>query len=307
MPEKYVHILRRFYQGYCEALGSASPAVFHTFLDLVIQQVQSPFLFPPYHQHVCEPFDYYQFGIQFIKPLVRMEASSIHGLVYLEEIAHFLEHKENVIFFANHQTEADPQAISILLEERYPKIGKEMIFVAGERVLTDPLAIPFSMGRNLLCIYSKRHIDHPPEQRAQKQLHNRRTMELMRHLLSQGGQCIYIAPSGGRDRANAEGLIEPALFDPKSIEMVYLMAQRSGKPTHFYPMALATYELLPPPQTVEVTLGEMRLPKRAAIQLALDKEIDMEAHPKTDKQDLREARADSIWHLVTKNYHHIKR
>ena len=43
-----------------------------------------------------------------------------------------------------------------------------MIFVAGERVITDPLAIPFSMGSNLLCIYSKRYIDHPPEKKIEK-------------------------------------------------------------------------------------------------------------------------------------------
>ena len=35
------------------------------------------------------------------------------------------------------------------------------------------MAMPFSMGRNLLCIYSKRHLGHPPEQRAAKQKHNR--------------------------------------------------------------------------------------------------------------------------------------
>ncbi len=50
-----------------------------------------------------------------------------------------------------------------------------MIFVAGERVITDPLAVPASMGRNLLCIYSKRYIDHPPELKSEKQLHNKRT------------------------------------------------------------------------------------------------------------------------------------
>ncbi len=103
-----------------------------------------------------------------------------------------------------------------------------MIFVAGERVITDPLAVPFSMGRNLLCIFSKRYIDHPPEQKMKKQLHNKRTMELMSELLSEGGKAIYVAPSGGRDRPNADGVVEIAPFDPQSIEMFYLMARAGG-------------------------------------------------------------------------------
>ena len=70
-----------------------------------------------------------------------------------------------MIFLANHQIEADPQAISLLLDDLYPNFAENMIFVAGERVITDPFAIPFSMGRNLLCIYSKRYIDHPPEKK----------------------------------------------------------------------------------------------------------------------------------------------
>ena len=56
-------------------------------------------------------------------------------------------------------------------------------------------------------------------------------MELMSRLLQEGGKVIYVAPSGGRDRRNAEGEIEVAPFDPQSVEMFYLMA-RKGKNTH---------------------------------------------------------------------------
>ena len=34
---------------------------------------------------------------------------------------------------------------------------------------TDLLAMPFSMGRNLLCIFSKKHVDNPPELKSTKQ------------------------------------------------------------------------------------------------------------------------------------------
>ena len=57
----------------------------------------------------------------------------------------------------NHQTEADPQVLSLLLEtEGYEDTAEKTIFVAGHKVTTDPLAIPFSMGRNLLTIFSKK-------------------------------------------------------------------------------------------------------------------------------------------------------
>jgi len=48
------------------------------------------------------------------------------------------------------KTEADPQVISLLMErEGYGDVAAQLINVAGHRVTTDPLAIPFSMGRNL--------------------------------------------------------------------------------------------------------------------------------------------------------------
>ena len=53
------------------------------------------------------------------------------------------------------QTEADPQVISLLMErEGYGKLASGLISVAGHRVTTDPLAIPFSMGRNLFWLGS---------------------------------------------------------------------------------------------------------------------------------------------------------
>lgn len=308
IPPKYAGILKNFYLGYQKAVSSqgiANERIFLDLLDQIKQQCIEPFVFQPYHKHLRKPFDYYQFGIDLVKPLVDMPNSSIRGLEHLKNIAASLERGENAIFLANHQAEADPQAISILLESSYPKFAEEMIFVAGERVITDPLAVPFSMGRNLLCIFSKRYIDHPPEQKMKKQLHNKKTMELMSELLSEGGKAIYVAPSGGRDRPNASGIVEIAHFDPQSIEMLYLMAQRAGHPTHFYPLALKTYELFPPPETIQVELGEARIAKRAPMHLSFGSKIDMENFPgseSTDKHERRSARAEHIWRLVSQDY-----
>ena len=75
---------------------------------------------------------------------------------------------DNVVLYANHQSEADPQIFSVLLDPIVPGFAEQTIFVAGDRVTTDLLAQPFSMGRNLLCIFSKKHIENPPELKSEK-------------------------------------------------------------------------------------------------------------------------------------------
>ena len=133
------------------------------FLKAVTAQIAAPHTFEPFHRRVTAPFDYYTFGVDFFRPLVDQAASTLHGREHLQRLTAQLAAGDNVIFLANHQSEGDPQMISLLLEDEFPGLATDMIFVAGERVTTDPLAVPFSLGRNLLCIYSKRHIDHPPE------------------------------------------------------------------------------------------------------------------------------------------------
>jgi len=266
------------------------------------EHLRHPFEFEPYHRLITEPFDYYTFGVEFFRPLVDKSRSTLTGRGELLRIAAQLAAGENVIFFANHQTEADPQVISIMLEDDFPSMGKDMIFVAGERVTTDPLTAPFSMGRNLLCIFSKRHIEHPPERKAAKVLHNRKTMERMVGLLEEGGHAIYVAPSGGRDRPNERGEVEVAKFDPQSVEMFRLMAQRASRPTHFYPMALATFDILPPPETVQVEIGEPRRLRRCPVHLAIGPELDLGQFTQEDRDARRVARADVAWRAVKDAY-----
>ncbi len=314
LPSKVASALLGFYTSYCESLKDTSIditiciQVFLNLFEYVKSHLKTPFAFEPYHEMIREPIDYYAFGLEFLRPLVDLSKSKILGMSNLQEIAAKLSKGHNVILFANHQIEADPQAISLLLESSFPKIGEEMIFVAGERVITDPLAVPFSMGRNLLCIYSKRYIDNPPELKQQKQLHNQKTMQKMSELLSQGGQCIYVAPSGGRDRPDENGVVQVAAFDPQSIEMFYLMARRAKTLTHFYPLALTTYDILPPPETVQIELGEQRSTKREGIALAFGKEIEMEkiAQSVENKKMRRIKRADFIWQRVKEDYNTLR-
>jgi glycerol-3-phosphate O-acyltransferase len=71
-------------------------------------------------------------------------------------------------------------------------------------VTTDALAIPFSMGRNLICIHSKKHIDADAGKKGEKQRQNLQSMSAMLELMKAGGLGIWVAPSGGRDRRDVE-------------------------------------------------------------------------------------------------------
>lgn len=315
IPEKLAGLFKKLYDSYMHSMQQvgAKPgehdSFFEDFLKLTKPYVWKHYPFEPYHQKIVAPFNYFQFGVEFFRPLMDKERSRIVGLANLDKMAKQLADGENVVLFANHQTEADPQLMSLILEDAYPKLGEEVIFVAGDRVLTDPMAVPFSMGRNLLCIYSKRHVDHPPEKKAEKLLHNQRTMNRMKEILCDGGRFIYVAPSGGRDRANAAGEVNVADFDPGSIEMFRLMAKQATKAVHFYPLSLVTFDIMPPPPSVESELGETRQAKREGALFAFGDEIDMEAFPGADlanRHAKREARALYIWNLVSDNYHKLK-
>ena len=312
IPGKYEKILKDFFSSYTKVALSHKHeprdfvSIFSTFIHLIEKQFSNPYQFDLYHKRMRQPFDYTQFGLDFMRPLVNLPDSSVTGHKHLKKIRAQLEKKENVILIANHQIEADPMAITILLEPNYPTLSEKLIFVAGARVTTDPLAIPFSMGCNLLCIHSKKHIDNPPELKHTKQMHNKRTMQRMTELLTEGGHIIYVAPSGGRDRMNENGEIEVAPFDPQSIEMFYLMAKKAKRSTHFYTLALSTYHLLPPPETTELELGEMRITHGGSIHLAFGSEIDMGAFPghelAKNKYEKRKIRANYLWNYVQKDY-----
>jgi len=283
--------------------------LFYSLLDLIIKQLREPCTFEHFHKRIEKPYDYHRFGKEFIRPLVDEKRSFIHHADNVEKMEAQVRAGENVILFANHQTEVDPQLMCLILEKSHPEFASEVIFVAGDRVVTDLLAIPFSLGCNLLCIYSKRHVDNPPELKAEKLQHNQRTMKQMKELLIQGGKCIYMAPSGGRDRPNQDGEVVVAPFDPQSIEMFRLMAKQAKTPTHFYPLSLVTFDILLPPQTIGTELGETRLAKREGALFAFGDEIDMDTFPGsdiTDRHAKRSARAMYIWNLVKSQYNLLK-
>lgn len=297
---KYIHSA---YLG-----GTPDQAVLHVFdeyIDRLQYLYKNPFSFEPYHKQILAPFNYYKFGMNFVRPLINKNVSQYLGKEHLTEIHKNLKQNHNVILLANHQTEVDPHSIEYLIEKDFPHMAQDMIFVAGDRVLLDQLAIPVSMGRNLLCIYSKKHISNPPSQMEEKRLHNKKTMELMSGLLKEGGKCIYVATSGGRDRPDENGYYPIAPLDPQAIELFYIMAKKSKVTTHFNSLALLTHTILPPPKHVESELGEERSTSYSGIYANFGKEIDMENFSGDfieNKIERRHLRSDYIWNQINHDY-----
>ena len=104
------------------------------------------------------------------------------------------------------------------------------------------------------------------------------TTQAMLRLFKGGGKCIWVAPSGGRDRPDADGVYTPAAFDPKSVEMFRLMsAKAADKTTHFFPVAMMTHRLFPPPKTLTPgALGEPRRAIRGSVNIAIGEPIDFD-------------------------------
>lgn len=312
------HIILELFESYNKAVSDDQLSqekkneIFLELLESIEEDLRNPFVFSPFHKKISFPKDYSKFGRKFLFPLLDLDNSFVLHDEKLKEISDLIAQNYNVVFLANHQTEVDPQLIDIAFGKLsgFPHLSENMIFIAGDRVITDTLSRPFSMGCDLLCVYSKRHIDHPIEKKEEKLRHNQKTMRLMRNLLAEGSCCIYVAPSGGRDRRNEEGVLLPSVLDPDSIEMFRLMSRASQKPTFFYPMALQTFDLLPPPETIEIDLGEIRKMYRSSIKFSIGNAIDLEKICENDfnnKHVQREMRAHVVYKKILSLYDEIEK
>lgn len=87
--------------------------------------------------------------------------------------------------------------------------------------------------------------------------------------MKEGGNIFWVAPSGGRDRPNEANKFVVAPFDMKALDMFKLIAMQSGHACHFFPMAMYTHQLIPPPKTVSSDLGESRSAQRGAVSVSL--------------------------------------
>uniref|UniRef100_A0A0D9XMX1 Glycerol-3-phosphate acyltransferase, chloroplastic n=1 Tax=Leersia perrieri TaxID=77586 RepID=A0A0D9XMX1_9ORYZ len=231
-----------------------------------------PFTFPPYHKSVREPFDYYMFGQNYIRPLVDYRNSYVGNISIFQDIEQKLRQGHNVVLMSNHQTEADPAIIALLLERSNPWISENIVYVAGDRVVTDPLCKPFSMG-------------------------------------SGGSQIIWIAPSGGRDRPDPlTGEWHPAPFDASAVDNMRRLLEHSGVTGHIYPLSLLCYEVMPPPQKVEKEIGERRVISFHGVGLSVAEEIkysNITVHTK-NVDECREKFSEALYNSVIDQYNVLK-
>ena len=250
-------------------------SIFKNMIKTYAQQLADPYEFPSYHKAIREPFDYYKLGNEYVGALIDWKRSLICHQERLDTIQKQLDAGENVILLANHQSEADAAFIPLLTAASHPGLGERVIYVAGDRVVTDLMAKPFSMGRNLLCVHSKKHIDDDPALKPAKQKQNLKTLKEMERLLREGGTLLWIAPAGGRDRRR-DGVLKPDAFDAGAIEMMRRLGTKKGAAkTHYYPFAMATYEVMPPPATLEKSLGEKREVRFTGVGVAIGPETDV--------------------------------
>lgn len=210
---------------------------------------------------------------------------------------------------SNHQTEADPAIIALLLERNNLWISENIVYVAGDRVVIDPLCKPFSMGRNLICVYSKKHMNDFPELIEMKRRANTRSLKEMALLLRGGSQIIWIAPSGGRDRPDPlTGEWHPAPFDASAVDNMRRLLEHSGVPGHIYPLSLLCYEVMPPPQQVEKEIGEQRVISFHGVGLSVAEEIkygDVTADAKNPDEG-REKFSETLYNSVVDQYNVLK-
>lgn len=312
-PPQLLYAWQDFFNNYKKAITtSGAPGanlklaskIQASIADCVLKEFKDPYTFPSAHMRLLAPYNYFEFGQRYVGSLTDFNNSVLGHPDRWAEVQRLLNNKENVVILANHQTEADPGVFAHMLISKFPELAKEVIYVAGDRVITDALCKPFSMGRNLFCVYSKKHLDDVPELKASKMETNRKTVIAMQRRLNEGGALIWIAPSGGRDRPKATGEYLPDPFDPAAVELMRNLAQRAKQPSHLFPMAMYSYPMMPPPKTVEKGLGERRITNYTPVGISLAPELNIESiiSSTSDKEQQQQLLATAAFNAVTDEY-----
>ncbi|PWA43531.1 Glycerol-3-phosphate O-acyltransferase, alpha helical bundle, N-terminal [Artemisia annua] len=317
LPKFVARLMEELYLNYRNAVfQSGDPGAEHIVLsnmslalDRILSDVKDPFEFSPYHEAIREPFNYSLFVQNYIRPLINFRESYVGNIYLFYEMEEQLKQGENVILISNHQTEADPAIIALLLETTSPYISENAINVAGDRVLTDPLCKPFSMGRNLLCVYSKKHMNDVSELAEMKRMANTRTLKEMALLLRSGSKLIWIAASGGRDRPDPiTNQWFPAPFDASSVDNMRRLVEHAGVPGHIYPLALLCYDIMPPPPQVEKEIGERRVISYHGAGLSVAPKIDYNEVTASSEgpKEAKEAYSQALYDSICQQYNVLK-
>jgi glycerol-3-phosphate O-acyltransferase len=317
IPKQLLPLWTDFFQNYKKAILSAGlpthdmklvSEVQASIADTVINQLTDPYTFPSFHEGITEPYDYFEFGQKYVGSLIDFTKSWIGHKERFDKIQQQLAAGDNVIILANHQSEADPGIWAHMLIHTHPDLAKNIVYVAGDRVVSDPLCVPFSKGRNLFCVHSKRHIDDDPATKDEKVATNRQTLRNMGTAMANGGTLLWIAPAGGRDRPGEDGVYVPAKFDAGSVELMRALAtkvkKRVDRTSHLYPFAMYSAPLMPPPKEVEKGVGERRIVNFTGVGISVGEELDVDMLTSglRDKDEIAQTFSNAVYERVCMLY-----
>ncbi|KAG0462030.1 hypothetical protein HPP92_020506 [Vanilla planifolia] len=271
--------------------------------DRILIDIECPFIFSPHHKAIREPFDYYMFGQNYVRPLIDFRKSYVGNIsFFFFEMEQHLRQGHNVILFSNHQTEADPAIIALLLEKTNPHLAEAM----GSYRST--LQTIQHGKKSTVCLLQK-HMFDDPELVERKRRANTQSLKEMAVLLRNGSQIVWIAPSGGRDRLSGQtGEWLPATFDVSSLDNMRRLAEHSGVTGHFYPLAMLCYDVMPPPPQVEKEIGEQRKLSHHGVGLSVAPELnfyDVCVHCEKP-EEAKEAFSIAVYNAVTEQYNILK-
>lgn len=208
------------------------------------------FSFPNFHPYDKE---FYKWSMDFWIPLIDKKKSKFLGIENIEKIVKWKNKGHNIFILGNHHIETDANLIKYFFKANgYEDIAKDIIFIGGHKIRADPLSRPFTASTNILCVYSKKYIENPAHLKEEKIAFNMKSINILQNLLKEGHKVIWFTPSGGRDRRDSDGTIHISPFDPKIIRSFYLFSQKSKVKTHFVGLALHTYYLCQPPDTIDI-------------------------------------------------------
>src|SRR5262245_19407213 len=100
ISESVYNSFLQLYQTYAQAVMSAGldvqkcENIFDVYLKLVKEQSANPYPFEPFHTRITSPFNYYEFGLDFMRPLFDKEKSKVFHLENVEKMKRQLNANE---------------------------------------------------------------------------------------------------------------------------------------------------------------------------------------------------------------------
>ena len=109
-----------------------------------------------------------------------------------------------------------------------------------------------------------------------------------------------------RDRPDDEGRWLPADFDQVTVELMLRLGQKAKSKTNFYPFAMWSWKIMPPPPKVVVELGEERIINHSGVGISLAEPLDIPEITKDvdegDKGAAGKAVTEKTWDEMNKEY-----